>query len=84
MICKAEKTISHALAAPVTQAKQFVRSATAVSVNSDETGFKEKGKSKWAWVAVSCLVAVFMILGGRNKKVAQELLGKNFVTIQHF
>jgi len=32
----------------------------------------------WAWIAISCLVAVFLIRGGRNKKVAQELLGKNF------
>jgi hypothetical protein len=78
MVCKAEKTVSRALAAPVSQAKHFVRSSDQVGVNADETGFKEKGKSKWAWIAVSCWVAVFMIRTGRNKKVAQELLGKHF------
>ncbi len=78
MICKAEKTVSQALAIPVNQAKRFIRSADKISVNSDETGFKEKGKSMWAWIGISCLVAVFLIRGGRNKKVAQELLGKNF------
>lgn len=78
MICKAEKTVSQALAAPVNQAKQFVINANAVSVHSDETGFKEKGKPMWAWIAISCLVAVFLIRGGRSKKVAQELLGKYF------
>ncbi len=78
MVCKAEKTVSRALAAPVNQAKHFVRSSDHVGVNADETGFKERGKSKWAWIAVSCWVAVFMIRTGRNKRVAKELLGKNF------
>ena len=78
MVCKAEKTVSRAIAAPVMQAKYFVRSANQVGVNADETGFKEKGKSMWAWIAVSCLVAVFIIRGGRCKKIAKALLGKNF------
>lgn len=78
MVCKAEKTVSRALSASVNQAKHFIRSADQVSVNSDETGFKEKGKSMWAWIAVSCLVAVFIIRGGRSKKIAKALLGKNF------
>ena len=78
MVCKAEKTVSRAIAAPVIQARHFVRSADQVGVNSDETGFKEKGKSMWAWIAVSSLVAVFIIRGGRCKKIAKELLGKNF------
>lgn len=78
MVCKAEKTVSRALSLPVNQAKHFIRSADQVSVNSDETGFKEKGKNMWAWIAVSCLVAVFIIRGGRSKKIAKSLLGKNF------
>jgi transposase len=78
MVCKAEKTVSRALAAPVNQAKFFVRASEKVGVNADETGFKEKGKRMWAWIAVTCMVAVFMIRGNRNKKAAQELLGKNF------
>ncbi len=78
MVCKAEKTVSRALAAPVNEAKSFVRSAEEVSVHSDETGFKEKGKSMWAWIAVSSLVAIFIIRGSRSKKIAKELLGKNF------
>jgi transposase len=78
MVSKAEKTVSRAIAAPVMQAKYFVRSANQVGVNADETGFKEKDKRMWAWIAVSCLVAVFMIRTGRNKQSAKELLGKNF------
>lgn len=78
MVCKAEQSVSRALKDPVNEAKHFVKSAHQISVNADETGFKEKGKSMWAWIAVSCFVAVFMIRGNRNKKVALELLGKNF------
>ena len=81
MVCKAEKTVSRALALPVNQAKSFIRSADQVGVNADETGFKEKGKSMWAWIAVSCFVAVFMIRNNRDKKVARDLLGKNFTGI---
>jgi len=60
MVCKAEKTVSSALAAPVNPAKFFVRSSEQVSVNSDETGFKEKGKGMWAWIAVSCFHPPFL------------------------
>ena len=78
MVCKAEKTVSRALAIPVNQAKHFIRSSNNVGVNSDETGFREKSKSMWAWIAVSRFVAIFMIRDSRSKKVAKELLGKNF------
>lgn len=78
MVCKAEKTVSCALEAPINEATQFIQSADNVGVNADETGFKEKGKTMWAWVAISSLVTIFMIRKGRTKKVAQELLGENF------
>ncbi|OGT32466.1 MAG: hypothetical protein A3C44_03450 [Gammaproteobacteria bacterium RIFCSPHIGHO2_02_FULL_39_13] len=81
VVCKAEKTVSRALALPVNQAKSFIRSADQVGVNADETGFKEKGKNIWAWIAVSCFVAVFMIRNNRDKQVAKDLLGKNFTGI---
>lgn len=78
MICKAEKTVSAAIALPVMEARHFIRSADNVAVHSDETGFREKGKSMWAWIAISGLVAVFIIRHSRNKKIAKELLGENF------
>lgn len=78
MVCKAEKTVSQALETPVDEAKQFIQSSDNVGVNADETGFKEKGKTMWAWIAISRLVCVFMIRKGRTKKVAQELLGEEF------
>ena len=78
MVCKAEKTVSQAISMPVEAAKQYIKSAENVGVHADETGFKEKGKSMWAWVGITCRVAVFMIRKGRTKIAAQELLGKYF------
>jgi transposase len=78
MVCKAEKTVSAAIALPVNEARHFIRSADNAGVHSDETGFREKGKNMWAWIAVSGFVAVFVIRQSRNKKIAKELLGKNF------
>ncbi len=78
MVCKAEKTVSNALEQPIEEATTFVQSANNVSVHADETGFKEKGKKMWAWVAISCLVTIFMIRKSRSKAVAKELLGQDF------
>lgn len=78
MVCKAEKTVSKSLENPVEEAKQFIQSAENVAVNADETGFKEKGKKMWAWIAITCHIAVFIIRKSRGKKVAQELLGVQF------
>lgn len=78
MVCKAEKSVSKALDIPVNQARHFIQSAKNVSLNADETGFKEKGKTMWAWIAITCQVAVFLIRRNRSKKVAQELLGNYF------
>ena len=78
MVCKAEKTVSKSLEIPAEEAKQFVQSTDNVSVNADETGFKEKGKKMWAWIAITCQISVFIIRKNRAKKVAQELLGANF------
>ena len=78
MVCKSEKTVSKALESPVEEAKQFIQSAGNVAVNADETGFKEKGKKMWAWIAITGHIAVFIIRKSRGNKVAQELLGCKF------
>lgn len=79
MVCKAERTVSKSLENPVEEAKEFVQAAENVSVHADETSFKEKGKKMWAWIAITCHIAVFIIRKSRGKKVAQELLGSNFM-----
>ena len=78
MVCKAEKTVSKALAPSHDEAKKFIQEADKVAVHADETGFKEKGKSMWAWVAITQSVALFIIRKNRSKKVSKELLSENF------
>ena len=77
-VINAEKIASKAMEAPVEEAKQFIKNADGVEVHADETGHKEKGKKMWAWVAVTMLVAVFIIRSSRGSKVAKELLGDKF------
>lgn len=79
MVCKTEKVVSKSLEQPVESLKSHIRSVSSeVGVHADETGFKEQGKKRWAWVGITGLVAVFIIRQGRSKQVAKELLGEKF------
>lgn len=49
--------------------------------NVDETGWKEKGKKRWLWVAATGTVAAFIISPWRNLKALIRLLGAEFVGI---
>ena len=77
-VINAEKIASNALKEPVDETKKFVKDTDGVEVHADETGHKEKGKKMWAWVAVTMLVAVFIIRSSRGAKSAKELLGDKF------
>lgn len=68
-----EKKLSHALATPVDEAREYVQ-AQAV-VHADETGWREGHKKAWLWVAVSSLVTIFMIHAHRSQEAAKTLLG---------
>jgi transposase len=72
-ITTCERAVSEAVAAPVEEARQYVRSSAAA--NADETGWKEKSKRAWLWVAATPLVAVFMVHARRSKEAALQLLG---------
>ena len=76
-ICKLERSMSAALRAPVEEAREYVREAA--SVNADETGWREKLKKAWLWVAATALVVVFAIHRERSGKAARQLLGEDFV-----
>ena len=79
LVCKTEKVVSKSLEKPVEALKKHIQSVQSeVGVHADETGFKERGEKRWAWVGITALVAVFIIRQERSKKVAQELLGENF------
>ena len=79
MVCKTEKVVSKSLERPVEVLKQHIQSVESeVGVHADETGFKECGQKRWAWVGITAFVAVFIIRQRRSKQVAKELLGESF------
>lgn len=73
-----ERAVSEAVAVPVEEARRYVEAAAVV--NADETGWWEKAKRAWLWVAATSLVAVFMVHANRNGKAARALL-RNFAGI---
>jgi transposase len=72
---------SEALAVPYREAKGAV--AQAGMAHLDETGWKEKGKRHWLWVAVTKLTTVFMVSCSRGRKAMRELIGEAFQGILH-
>jgi transposase len=75
-ICRAEQTVSEAVALPVEQARAEVQRQTIVHM--DETGWRENKQRSWLWVAATTVAVVFRIATHRSKAVAQEILGKAF------
>lgn len=72
---------SEALAVPYREAKAAV--AQADMAHLDETGWKEKGKRQWLWVAVTRLATVFMVSCSRGRQALLELIGESFEGILH-
>lgn len=72
-ISKCEEQVSAALAKPVGEARDFVRSQAALHV--DETSWKERARRVWLWVAVTACVTAFWVLPRRNKRAAHVVLG---------
>ena len=64
---------SEALAVPYREAKEAVPQAEMAHL--DETGWKEKGKRHWLWVAVTRLTTVFMVSCSRGRQSLKELIG---------
>ncbi|RKH03383.1 IS66 family transposase [Corallococcus sp. CA053C] len=71
-----EQLVSSALAAPVSEARAYMR--TQPAVHQDETGWWQKHARAWLWVASTATVAVFLIVKSRGKAVAQTMLGQGF------
>jgi transposase len=49
--------------------------------NVDETGWKERGRKRWLWVAATGTLAAFVISPWRNLKALVRLLGAEFVGV---
>jgi transposase len=75
-ITNLEHAIVQALAAPVAEARAYVR--TQPTAYLDETGWREGQQRAWLWVAVTTCVTVFVVRLSRSAKVAHELLGERF------
>jgi transposase len=72
-IPRCEAVVSRALEKPVAEAREYVQSSELVG--ADETGWPEEKRRAWLWVAVTRLVAVFLIAKTRGRDAARELLG---------
>jgi len=77
-VCMAEQKVSQAVAMPVDAVRDHLMTQ---NVNGDETGWFERNRRKWLWVAVSASCAYFLIQGSRNAAAAVTLLGHAFAGI---
>jgi transposase len=78
-VANLEVEMSAALARAHREALDAVAQADVKNV--DETGWKEKGKKRWLWVAATGTLAAFIISPWRNLKALIRLLGAEFVGI---
>jgi transposase len=74
-----ERRVASVLKQPYTEARQYIQEQPCVHV--DETGWYERSKRAWLWVAATKLMSVFTIARSRGGEVAKDLLGGDFVGI---
>jgi transposase len=72
MVAKLERSTADALAQPMAELEDHVRTQPA---NVDETSWREAGRRAWLWVVVTPLVTVFHVAATRCGEVARQLLG---------
>jgi transposase len=70
------KRVSHALAGGYDELADAVGDAPVV--HADETGWRWPGLRRWAWLASSDQIAVYLLTDSRAAKVAKEMLGEDF------
>lgn len=75
-ICNAAKRVSDACLPAVGAIKQYVVSA--LTLNIDETGWKNKGERRYLWTFVAPRAVLFHISPSRGAKVLREVLGQSF------
>jgi hypothetical protein len=51
--------------------------------HADKTGWQQKGKRHWLWLAVTGAVTVSLVSGSRSRKALMELIGEAFPRILH-
>jgi transposase len=75
-IANLEQATSVALREPVEEVAREVRCA--LVVHADETGWYQRGKRAWLWVAATTQLACFLVSQSRGAQVAKQLLGEAF------
>jgi transposase len=78
-IANLEQATSEALEAPVAEVADAIREQPVV--HADETGWYERSKRAWLWVAVTAQLALFLVRRNRSAQAAKELLGAAFAGI---
>jgi transposase len=73
MVCKTERQAAEAVAAPVDEVYEHVRSAPAAGV--DETGWREGGARAWLWAAVTGEATAFRIARSRGADALHAMVG---------
>jgi transposase len=68
--------VGTSLAGPVREVRQEIRSAPVV--HPDESGWSQRGRRRWIWVAVCAVAAYFRITKRRSAAVVHEILGAAF------
>jgi transposase len=69
-----QRLVSHALAAPVETAREFVRTQAVNHV--DETSWRERSKLNWLWVNATGQVTTFRVAPKRDAATAREVIGR--------
>lgn len=69
-----QRQVSHALAAPVETAREFVHHQAVNNV--DETGWREQSKLNWLWVNATPHVTAFRVAAKRDAATAREVIGR--------
>jgi len=75
-VCRLEQTTSLALAAPVAEAMESIR--TAQVVHQDETSWRQENRKAWLWVACTQATTVFLIAWRRSQAVCKQMIGESF------
>jgi transposase len=73
-VCKIQNRATKLFAPVLHEIREAIKSR---DLNVDETGFKEKSKRKWLWVAKAKDCAAYL-LGNRGHATFEELVGKDF------
>lgn len=78
-VCNAAVRVSDACLPVVGAIKQYA--ASALTLNIDETGWKDQGKRRYLWAFVAPQAVLFHVSPSRGAKVLREVLGDSFAGI---